>query len=95
MKNFSRIKIFQEFTKMTNFHVQLWFLDMTTQQQFLKSVLKESQFVLEILEKFEVENPSVVKSCTPMRASLNVTVQGVAILYVASFDTKFFIWCNF
>ena len=42
IKIFSRIKIFQEFTKMTNFHVKLWFLDMTTEQQFLKSVLEES-----------------------------------------------------
>ena len=28
-KNFSKIKNFQESTKMTNFHVKLWFLDMT------------------------------------------------------------------
>ena len=38
---------------MTNFHVKLWFLGMTTEQQFLKTVLEQSKSILEILEKFE------------------------------------------
>ena len=38
---------------MINFHVKLWFLGMTTEQQFLKTVLEQSKSILEILEKFE------------------------------------------
>ena len=38
---------------MTNFHVKLWFLGMTTEQQFLKTVLEQSKSILKILEKFE------------------------------------------
>jgi len=38
---------------MTNFHVKLWFLGMTTKQQFLKAVLEQSKSILKILEKFE------------------------------------------
>ena len=52
-KIFSKIKNFQESTKMTNFHVKLWFLGMTTKQQFLKAVLEQSKSILKILEKFE------------------------------------------
>ena len=36
---------------MTNFHVKLWFLGMTTKQQFLKAVLEQSKSILKILEK--------------------------------------------
>ena len=38
---------------MTNFHVKLWFLGMTTEQQFLKTVMEQSKSILKILEKFE------------------------------------------